>query len=154
MAAGLTVSTGDIAALAEFLDQRLLAAVQIATANRHLAIDAAVAPRGLNAGLVDVLETAGPYGQGWPAPRVAAGPFQLVDSRIVGENHLRLQLAGPDGGRIKAMAWRQGDTELGAALQGAGRRPIHVAGRVKRDEWTGGDAVELELDDAAFADGR
>jgi len=158
MAAGLTVSAGDIAALAAFLDQRLLAAVKIATANRHLAIDTAVAPRGLNAGLVDVLETAGPYGQGWPAPRVAAGPFHVVDSRIVGENHLRLQLAGPDGGRIKAMAWRHGDTELGAALQGlgqgAGRRPIHVAGRVKRDEWTGGDAVELELDDAAFADGR
>jgi single-stranded-DNA-specific exonuclease len=56
------------------------------------------------------------------------------------------------------MAWRHGDSELGAALQGlgqgAGRRPIHVAGRVKRDEWTGGDAVELELDDAAWADGR
>jgi hypothetical protein len=26
--------------------------------------------------------------------------FQIVDSRIVGENHLRLQLAGADGGRI------------------------------------------------------
>ncbi|MFZ4381788.1 MAG: single-stranded-DNA-specific exonuclease RecJ [Sandarakinorhabdus sp.] len=158
MAAGLTVAAGDIAALAEFLDQRLSAAVSVATANRHLAIDAAVAPRGLNAGLVDVLETAGPYGQGWPAPRVAAGPFQLVDARIVGENHLRLQLAGPDGGRVKAMAWRHGDSELGAKLQslgqGAGRRPIHIAGRVKRDEWTGGDAVELELDDAAFADSR
>lgn len=158
MAAGLTVAADKIAALAEFLDQRLAAAVTLATANRHLAIDAAVAPRGLNAGLVDVLETAGPYGQGWPAPRVAAGPFQVVDARIVGENHLRLQLAGPDGGRIKAMAWRHGDSELGAALQGlghgAGRRPIHIAGRVKRDEWTGGDAVELELDDAAFADGR
>jgi single-stranded-DNA-specific exonuclease len=154
MAAGLTVATDRIDALAEFLDDRLAAAVAAATADRSLSIDAALAPRGLNAALVDVLEAGGPYGQGWPAPRVAAGPFAIVDHRIVGENHLRLQLAGADGGRIKAMAWRQGDSDMGAMLQGAGRRPIHVAGRVKRDEWTGGNAVEIELDDAAFADGR
>ncbi|WP_017668377.1 single-stranded-DNA-specific exonuclease RecJ [Sandarakinorhabdus sp. AAP62] len=152
MAAGLTVAADGIAALDEFLNDRLAAAVSEATADRALSIDSAVAPRGLNAGLVDVLEAGGPYGQGWPAPRIAAGPFQIVDSRIVGENHLRLQLTGPDGGRIKAMAWRQGDTEYGAALMGARGRPVHVAGRVKRDEWTGGNAVELELDDAAFTD--
>jgi single-stranded-DNA-specific exonuclease len=154
MAAGLTVAADRIGALDEFLNDRMAAAVAAATATSSLSIDVAVAPRGLNAGLVDVLETAGPYGQGWPAPRVAAGPFQIVDSRIVGDNHLRLQLAGADGGRIKAMAWRQGDSEMGALLQGARGRPVHVAGRVKRDEWTGGNAVELELDDAAFADGR
>ena len=152
MAAGLTVAADGIAALDAFLNERLADAVTAATADRALSIDAAVAPRGLNAGLVDVLETGGPYGQGWPAPRIAAGPFQIVDSRIVGENHLRLQLAGADGGRIKAMAWRQGDSEYGAALQGARGRPVHIAGRVKRDDWTGGNAVELELDDAAFAD--
>ena len=150
MAAGLTVAADGIAALGAFLNERLADAVTAATADRALSIDAAVAPRGLNAGLVDVLETGGPYGQGWPAPRIAAGPFQIVDSRIVGENHLRLQLAGADGGRIKAMAWRKGDSEYGAALQGARGRPVHIAGRVKRDDWTGGSAVELELDDAAF----
>jgi single-stranded-DNA-specific exonuclease len=48
------------------------------------------------------------------------------------------------------MAWRKGDSEYGAALQGARGRPVHIAGRVKRDDWTGGSAVELELDDAAF----
>jgi single-stranded-DNA-specific exonuclease len=151
MAAGLTVAADGIAALDAFLNERLAAQVAAATAEKSLSIDAAVAPRGLNASLVDVLETGGPYGQGWPSPRIAAGPFRVVDARVVGENHLRLQLSGADGGRIKAMAWRQGDSELGAALQGAGARPLHIAGRVKRDDWTGGDAVELELDDAAFA---
>jgi single-stranded-DNA-specific exonuclease len=151
MAAGLTVTADGIAALDAFLNDRLAAQVADATADKSLAIDTAVAPRGLNAALVDVLEAGGPYGQGWPAPRIAAGPFRLVDARVVGENHLRLQLSGPDGGRVKAMAWRQGDSALGAALQGAGSRPLHIAGRVKRDDWTGGTAVEMELDDAAFA---
>lgn len=151
MAAGLTVAADGIAALDAFINDRLAAPVAAATAERSLSIDAAVAPRGLNAALVDVLEAGGPYGQGWPAPRIAAGPFRVVDARVVGENHLRLQLSGADGGRIKAMAWRQGDTALGAQLMGVSGRTIHVAGRVKRDDWTGGGAVELELDDAAFA---
>ena len=152
MAAGLTVAADGIPALSAFLNDRLAGQVAAATAEKNLSIDVAVAPRGLNAGLVDVLEAGGPYGQGWSAPRVAAGPFRIVDARIVGENHLRLMLAGADGARIKAMAWRQGDSEFGARLLGVGPRAIHVAGRVKRDDWTGGDAVEFELDDAAFAD--
>ncbi|MEI6485021.1 MAG: single-stranded-DNA-specific exonuclease RecJ [Sphingomonadales bacterium] len=152
MAAGLTVAADSIAALSQFLDERLADQVAAATANRALSIDIAVAPRGLNAGLVDVLEVAGPYGQGWPQPRVAAGPFTIVDRRVVGENHLKLVLSGPDGGRVKAIAWRHGDSDFGAALQGCQRRPIHVAGRIKRDDWTGGNAVEIEIDDAAFAD--
>ncbi len=151
MAAGLTVAADGITALTDFLNDRLAAQVTAATAEKNLSIDVAVAPRGLNAGLVDVLETGGPYGQGWPAPRIAAGPFRIVDARIVGDNHLRLMLAGADGARLKAMAWRQGDSEFGALLLGAGARAIHIAGRVKRDDWTGGDAVEFELDDAAFA---
>jgi single-stranded-DNA-specific exonuclease len=152
MAAGLTVAADGITALSAFLNERLADQVTAATAEKSLSIDVAVAPRGLNAGLVDVLEAGGPYGQGWSAPRIAAGPFRIVDARIVGENHLRLMLAGADGARLKAMAWRQGDSEFGARLLGAGPRAIHVAGRVKRDDWTGGDAVEFELDDAAFAD--
>ncbi len=150
MAAGLTVAAGGIAALSDFLNERLAEQVRAATAEKSLSIDVAVAPRGLNGALVDVLEAGGPYGQGWPGPRIAAGPFRIVDTRVVGENHLRLMLAGADGARLKAMAWRQADSEFGASLMGAGARTIHIAGRVKRDDWTGGDAVELELDDAAF----
>ncbi|WP_164156006.1 single-stranded-DNA-specific exonuclease RecJ, partial [Sandarakinorhabdus rubra] len=122
MAAGLTVAADGIAALDEYLNERLAAQVAAATAEKSLAIDAAMAPRGLNAALVDVLEAGGPYGQGWPGPRVAAGPFRVVDARVVGENHLRLQLQGADGGRIKAMAWRQADSALGAQLQATGGR--------------------------------
>lgn len=153
MAAGLTVENSRIADLAAFLDERLAPAVARATADRRLAIDLAVAPRGLNAALVDQLDAGGPYGQGWASPRIAAGPLRVADARVVGTGHLRLVLAGGDGARVKAIAWRQADTELGAALAGAGPRPLHIAGRLSRDAWAGGDAVQLEIDDAALAAG-
>ena len=78
MAAGLTIAPDRLSALAEFLDERLGAAVTAAQAGQSLALDLAVAPGGLVPPLVETLESAGPYGMGWPGPRVAVGPVRLV----------------------------------------------------------------------------
>jgi single-stranded-DNA-specific exonuclease len=151
MAAGLTVDAGGIDALSAFLNDRLSGAVDGAATGRALDCDAAVAPRGVCVTLAETLEVAGPYGQGWPQPRVASGPWTAVDCRVVGENHLKLVLSGADGARCKAIAFRQADTALGAALAGARGRPFYLAGRIKRDDWQGANAAEIEIDDAAWA---
>lgn len=152
MAAGMTVPPGGVPALKAFLADFVAHDVAAATAERRLDCDTAVAPRGVCVDLCTALEAAGPYGQGWSQPRVAAGPFRVVDCRIVGENHVRAMLSGDDGARVKAIAWRAADSELGAALIGAGRRRLHVAGRVNRNEWQGQVSAELELDDIAWAE--
>lgn len=150
MAAGLTVAAAGIDALAAFLNERLSGAVDAAAGTRALSLDAAVAPRAVNLTLCETLEVAGPYGQGWAAPRVASGPWTAVDCRIVGEHHVKLVLAGADGARCKAIAFRHADTALGAALVGAKGRPFYIAGRIKRDEWKGDPSAEIEVDDIAF----
>jgi single-stranded-DNA-specific exonuclease len=151
MAAGLTVAVERIDALAAFLDDRLAQAVTQAGNGRGLDCDAAVAPHAVDLALVETLEVAGPYGQGWSPPRVASGPWRAADCRIVGEHHVKLVLAGVDGARCKAIAFRHADTALGAALVGARGRQFHVAGRVKRDDWRGAPSAEIEIDDIAWA---
>jgi single-stranded-DNA-specific exonuclease len=151
MAAGLTVMADRIEALTAFLNDRLAGAVDRAAASRGLDCDAAVAPRGVNLALVETLEVAGPYGQGWPAPRVASGPWTAVDCRIVGEHHVKLVLSGVDGARCKAIAFRHADTALGAALAGARSKSFYLAGRIKRDDWKGDPSAEIEIDDMAWA---
>ena len=150
MAAGLTVAAGGVERLAAFLNDRLAGAVDGAVGTRTLTIDAALVPRGVCLDLVAMLEVAGPYGQGWAAPRIASGPWTAVDCRIVGEHHVKLVLAGPDGARLKAIAFRHADTPLGAALQGARGREFWLAGRVKRDDWGKTPAAEIEIDDIAW----
>ncbi|MEY4720957.1 MAG: hypothetical protein RIQ46_682, partial [Pseudomonadota bacterium] len=86
MAAGLTIDPGRVDALADWLDERLAADVMQASASQFLALDLALAPRGLTPGLVETLESAGPYGMGWPGPRVAVGPVQLVKADVVGRD--------------------------------------------------------------------
>ena len=152
MAAGLTVAAGGVDALAAFLNDRLAAAVDGAATGRALAMDVALAPRGVCLDLVAALETGGPYGQGWSHPRVASGPWSAVDCRIVGESHVKVVLSGPDGARLKAIAFRHVDTALGAALLGARGRKFWLAGRVKRDDWGREPACEVEIDDIAWCD--
>ncbi len=153
MAAGLTVQADKIDALADFLDDRLSADVAKAGADRSLLLDAIVATGGVTPAFVDALEAGGPYGMGWPAPRVAAGPMRVVKADIVGQHHVRVIMAGDDGRSLKCVAFRQGETELGQALLNAPRdRRLWVAGRVKIDDWGARPAAELHIDDAAWAD--
>lgn len=153
MAAGLTVSADRIDALAEWLDSTLEAQVARASASREMALDLAVAPGGLTPELVESLEAAGPYGIGWPGPRVAVGPVKLVKCDIVGTDHVRLIAAGDDGKSFKGIAFRAAESDMGQALlHGSRGRRLWLAGRVKIDDWGSRPQAELHLEDAAWAD--
>ncbi len=153
MAAGLTVAPGQLDALGEWLDERLGAAVTGAMANQAMLLDLAVAPGGLTPRLVEELESAGPYGMGWPGPRVAVGPVRLVKADLVGTDHVRLIVRGEDGASFKAIAFRAAGSEMGQVLLNATHhRRLWLAGRAKIDDWASRPQAELHVDDAAFAD--
>lgn len=151
MAAGLTIESSRLAALADWLDDRLAADVSAAMARQSLLLDLALAPGGLTPQLVHSLESAGPYGMGWPGPRVAVGPVRLVKADIVGSDHVRLIVRGEDGAQFKAMAWRAAESDLGQALlHGSRNRRVWLAGRARIDDWASRPQAELHIDDAAW----
>ncbi len=153
MAAGLTIDESAIPAFAAFLEERLAAAVDRSRDDRALLLDAVLAAGGVNPGLVESMEAGGPYGMGWPAPRVAMGPVRVIKADIVGNGHVRTVVAGDDGRSIKAMAFRAAETPLGQALLGAPpHRKLWLAGRAKIDDWSSRPAAELHLEDAAWVD--
>lgn len=153
MAAGLTVDPDKLDALADWLDDRLSAQVLRAMEERSMLLDIGVAPRGLSPDLVETLESAGPFGVGWPAPRVAVGPVRLVKADLVGKDHVRVIASGRDGASFKAIAFRAAESDMGQALlHGAKGRSLWLAGRVKIDDWGSRREAELHLEDAAWAD--
>ena len=152
MAAGLTIAKDAIPAFADDLEARLGAAVETARENRALLVDSVVAAGGVTPDLVHALEAGGPYGTGWPAPRVAVGPVRTIKVDVVGNGHVRAIVAGDDGRSLKAMAFRAADNPLGQALLAAGpSRRLWLAGRARLDEWGARPAAELHVDDAAWA---
>lgn len=153
MAAGLTVAGDKIDALAKFLDERMAADVSKARDERAMLLDAVIAPGGLTPSLVEALEEGGPYGAGWPAPRIASGAVKVVKADIVGSGHVRAIVSGEDGRRLKTIAFNAAETDLGQAMLGAGSlRKLWIAGRVKIDDWGPRPAAEMHLEDAAWAD--
>lgn len=153
MAAGLTIQADKIEALADWLDARLGAAVARAKESESMPLDLALAPGGLTPSLVDALEAAGPFGVGWPGPRIAVGPVRLVKVDVVGTDHVRAIASGMDGKSFKMIAFRAADTEMGQALlHGSRGRSLWLAGRAKIDDWGDRLQAELQLEDAAWAD--
>jgi single-stranded-DNA-specific exonuclease len=153
MAAGVTIAEDQIPALVAFLDEKLAETVERAAGERALLLDAVLAPGGVNPALVNAMEAGGPYGMGWPAPRVAAGPVRIIKCDVVGNGHVRAIVAGEDGRSIKCVAFRSADTPLGLALLGAARdRRLWIAGRAKIDDWGARPAAEIHIEDAAWVE--
>ncbi|MEN3747954.1 single-stranded-DNA-specific exonuclease RecJ [Sphingomonas sp. HF-S3] len=154
MAAGVTLAESQVEPFAEFLQERLSERIAQAMGDRALLLDAVLAPGGVNPELVTAMEAGGPYGMGWPAPRVVAGPVGIIKADVVGSGgHVRLIVSGQDGRSLKAVAFRQAETELGQALLSAPRhRKLWLAGRARIDDWGSRPAAELHIDDAAWAD--
>ena len=153
MAAGMTVARDSIEDFADWLDERLARDVAKASENRGLLLDLAVAPGGLTPELVATLESGGPYGMGWPSPRLAVGPVRLIKADVVGKDHVRIVATGRDGGSFKGIGFGIADSELGQSLLHAPKdRHFWLAGRAKLDTWGSAPRAELHIDDAAFAD--
>ena len=152
MAAGLTLPKGGLEPFREFLNDRLAADIEKVLGERALLLDALLAPGGVAGALCDALDAAGPYGAGWPAPRVAAGPVKLLKTGIVGDSHVRGIAAGDDGKSFKWIAFRSAGGSLGQALLSAPPdQRWWLAGSIRRDEWNGGNAAEMHVEDAALA---
>jgi len=153
MAAGLTVAPDRIEQLGIWLDERLATTILHSAGNRALHLDLSLAPGAMTRDLVATLESAGPFGMGWPSPRVAVGPVRIVKADVVGADHLRLIVRGDDGASFKAIAFRQAESDMGQVLLRAGReRKLWLAGRARIDDWASRPQAELHLEDAAFAD--
>ena len=153
MAAGLTIRADAVAQLADWLDARLSTAVSGARTGETMLVDLSLAPGGLTPDLVSALDAAGPFGMGWPGPRIALGPLRMIKADIVGTNHLRMIVGGLDGGSFKAIAFRAVESEMGQALlHGSKGRRFWLAGRPKIDDWGSRPAAELHVEDAAWAD--
>ena len=153
MAAGFSLERSKLADLHAFLNERLAANIDTAKAAASLTLEGALSLDGADANLADEVERLGPYGPGNAEPRFVIPNAQLAFVDTVGQNHVRARLGGLGQGKLKAIAFRAAETPMGDALLSGQGRTIHLAGRLRRDRWTGGNAMELHIEDAAWPEG-
>jgi single-stranded-DNA-specific exonuclease len=149
MAAGFGLAPVQVEPFRRFLAQRM-AETGIA-AQLTLDLDAVISPAAATTDLIDEIAKAGPFGAGNPEPLVVLPNVQVVFADTVGTEHVKLRIAGGDGTRIDAIAFRAIGTALGAGLLASRGNTIHVAGRLRADEWQRQRRVQLQVEDAAPA---
>ena len=112
-------------------------------------MDAALMPGAVTPDLVEQIETAGPFGQGAPAPRFAFPDCVIHHVREVGSGHLKLTLGDGLGARLDAISFGTFDGPLGQAIRRHGGARFHLTGRLDINHWGGRKTPQLHLDDAA-----
>lgn len=153
MAGGFTVLPENITAFREFVYEQVKKQAASLTANSESLIDGVLSVRGLRADFVKMIrDSVGPFGQEHPEPLFVINNVRIHSADVVGSSHVRVLAGDWEGGtRLKAVAFRAVDTPLGDALLKQGRRPFHLCGTLKINEWQGRESVEMHIKDAAFA---
>ena len=149
MAAGLTITRDQVGAFETFLNERLGACVTEALQSQLLKVDAVAAPTAVSRVLVDEIERVGPFGPGNPEPTFVLSDMRVTRCKVVGKGHLSCELVSRTGDIVRAIAFRAADEPLGAMLQGHSR--VHVSGKLRADTWRGGQAVQMQISDAAIS---
>ena len=147
MAAGLTMRADAVPELRAFLCETLAQESLDAAAMDAVEIDALITPGGADRALFDDFQRLQPFGPGNPEPLFAMADVRAEQIMPMKGGHLRCQLTDSTGRRLRAIAWRAAETELGKRLMAGGT--LHVVGRLKPDDWNGRNGVELEIEDAA-----
>jgi single-stranded-DNA-specific exonuclease len=150
MAAGLTLTRAQLLPAMQRLEALLARQGAGATGAGDLDITALLMPTAATVELIEQIEQAGPFGASSPAPRFAFAD-QAVTTRRMGTGHLRLTFGEGAGAKVEGVLFNAFDTPLGEALENAGHRRLHLAGRLEINHWNGKSKPQFRLEDAAFA---
>lgn len=145
MAAGLSIRPEMIPEFRAFLEERLADEMELA-GSEAVEIDVLLQPRAAHRALYDDFQRLAPFGPGNPEPMFAMTQVRPDRVMALKGGHVRLDLVGPTGDRIKAVSWRCAEAPLGQRLL-AGGGALDVAGRLKPDDYMGRNGVQFEIED-------
>jgi single-stranded-DNA-specific exonuclease len=145
-AAGFTVAADRVHDLRQFLNARMDGAVR---PEPRMTLDGVLSLAAATTQFCETLERVGPFGAGNPEPRFAFAAVRIAKADIVGEKHVRCFLTDTRGSRLNAICFRAVGTPLGEALLNSNGASLHVAGRLRADEYRGAVRVQLQIEDAA-----
>lgn len=104
MAAGLSLPLANLDAFTQAFYEVVDAQVTPAMLEVILYSDGELAPNQLSENFARYLETCGPWGQGFPKP-LFDGVFEVKESHVLGEKHLKLELHDTRQGDVVEAMW-------------------------------------------------
>ncbi|MEM9421145.1 MAG: single-stranded-DNA-specific exonuclease RecJ [Pseudomonadota bacterium] len=153
MAAGLSLTRSQLGAFETFLADTITLPTQEARQHQALWLDGLIGLGSITRTFCEELAAAGPFGNGNPEPRFAVEHVRLTHLKILKERHVACTLQDKMGRTVRAICFGCVGDPLGDLLtDAADGRPLHLAGRVKPDDWRGGDCAQFHIEDGALCE--
>ena len=150
MAVGLSVARENLEKAMYRLDEIIKQQGATIDSSPKVNIDALLLPSAATLELVELLNSAGPYGPGAKAPTFVFANMQISYIKRIGNSHLRIKF-GDSTGSLDAICFNAFDTEIGPTLENHNGRSLHLCGKLDINQWRGQRSVQLRLEDAQFA---
>jgi single-stranded-DNA-specific exonuclease len=140
MAAGLSLREGHIPEFERAFAEEVERWVDEDTLAGHLHTDGALLPGEFDVNTAAALRDGGPWGSGFPEPSFD-GRFGVIETRVVGERHLKLRLRAPSGEAVDAIAFRYLDEAAASPI--LGHDTVELVYRTAVDEYSGNRRLQL-----------
>ena len=147
MAAGFSIDMIKINEFKEFVFKKFKSININLEEKRSYYFDAEIAPSAVNIDFFEKINLLAPFGSGNPEPRFIIKNLKSVNSKIVGEKHIKNILVGSDSTTLKTISFNTVETELGYLLLKKSSKPFHIAGKLSLNQWRGQRNVEFIIDD-------
>ena len=147
MAGGFSIDVSNIERFKKFVLNKFRGKNIDLTSQRPLLLDSQISPSAINLEFYEKVYTLSPFGSGNPEPKFFIKDLKPVNSKIVGNKHIKSVLIGPEGSNIKTIAFNAVDSEIGAYLFQKKNNMFNIAGKLSLNEWRGQKNVEFIIDD-------
>ncbi|CEK10702.1 single-stranded-DNA-specific exonuclease RecJ [Legionella hackeliae] len=141
MAAGLSIVPGSFTTFQQAFVAEVNKYIDISQCEGEILTDGSLNTQELSLETAVLLQQAGPWGQQFPEP-CFDNIFEVLEQRLVGQHHLKLTLAHPEGGHFEAIAFNI-DVNLWPNHRA---RQIHAAYKLDINSYQGRTKLQLVID--------
>ena len=147
MAAGFTIDMKRIEEFKEFVFKRFKSINMNLEDEKKYYFDSEIAPSAVNIDFFEKINLLAPFGSGNTEPRFLIQDLKVVNSKIVGEKHIKSVLVGSDSSIIKTISFNSVETDLSPYLLKKNTKSFNMVGKLSLNEWRGQRNVEFIIDD-------
>jgi single-stranded-DNA-specific exonuclease len=147
MAGGFSINIENIEKFKDFIFRKFNNINEDLISERPLYIDSIISSTAINLEFYNRVNVLAPFGSGNPEPKFIIEDLKTVNSKIVGEKHIKSVLIGMDGSSVKTIAFNAVENDLGTYLLKKNNKQFNIAGKLSLNEWKGQSNVEFIIDD-------
>ena len=146
MAAGFTIDMSKIQEFKDFILGKFKSINMKLEDKKKYYYDIVIAPSAVNINFFEKINLLAPFGSGNSEPRFLIQDLKVVNSKIVGEKHIKSVLIGSDASTVKTISFNSVETNLSSYLLKKNKN-LNIVGKLSLNEWRGQKNVEFIIDD-------